>query len=138
MADQAMSVVWVGAGTGQTITRIRTLTGAATIRDDIVSHSTGDKFSWWEGNLNINGAPAPPGGQYPAINLFAILNFMCGDGTIAILKLPAPRINIFLADGVTVDATAIAALITHCIGNLESTTGSTATSFLGGHLSTTF
>lgn len=138
MADQAMSVVWIGAGTGQTITRIRTATGAATIRDDIIAVSTADKFSWWEGNLNINGAPAPAGGEYPAVNTVALLNFLCADGTIVVLKVPGPKISIFLSDGVTVDATTIPALIAACIGNLQSTSGSLATAFLGGHIASAF
>lgn len=134
MADQSRSIVWIGPGTGATITRVRTATGAATIQADMLAKSNADFNNWWEGDLHINGAPAPVNAEYPGLNTQALLNFLCADNTIAVLKIPAPKIGIMLADGVTVDSTTIAALIAACIGNLESSTGSLASSFLGGHV----
>lgn len=134
MADQSMSVVWIGAGTGLTITRIRTATGADTILTDMLALSQADYNDKWEGDLIINGSPAPAGGQYPGLTQQALLQFLCADGTAAVLRVVAPSISIFLSDGVTVDPSTISTLITDCIGNLESPTGSLATSFLGGFL----
>ena len=134
MADQSMSIVWIGAGTGLTITRVRTATGADTILTDMLAVSEADFNDKWEGDLVVNGSPAPAGGQYPGLTSQALLQFMCADGTTAVLRIVAPSISIFLADGVTVDATTITTLITDCVGNLESPTGSLATSFLGGFL----
>jgi hypothetical protein len=88
----------------------------------------------WEGNLTVNGSPAPVNAPYPGLQQIANLVFMCADGTSAQIRLPAPQIGIMLADGVTVDSTTIATLIGHCIGNLESPTGSLATAFLSGRL----
>jgi len=134
MTDKCMSVVWIGAGTGATITRIQTATGADTILTDMLAVSQADFNDKWEGDLIINSSPAPPGGQYPGLQQQCLLQFLCADNTTAILRLIAPSISIFLADGVTVDSTAIATLIADCVGNLESATGSLATAFLGGFL----
>lgn len=136
MVDQSRSVVWIGAGTGLTITRIRTATGASSIQADIIAASNADYNDYWEGDLVINSTPSVSLGEYRAITARALLNFACADGTSVQLAIPAPQIGIFLADGVTVDATTITTLIADCIGNLESTTGSLATSFLGGFLNT--
>ena len=136
MADQSRSIVWIGPGTGLTITRVRTATGAGTIQTDMLAVSNADYNDYWEGDLVINSSPAPTNAEYRAITARALLNFLCADGTSVQLAIPAPQIGIFLADGVTVDASTITTLIADCIGNLESTTGSLATSFLGGFLNT--
>ena len=137
MADQAMSVVWIGAGTGTSITRIRTAIGADTIRADLVALSNADWFNKWEGDLLINSSPAPSSAQYPALQQVALFVFQCADGTTAQLRLPAPQVGIMLADQVTVDSTMITTLIGDCIGNLQSPTGSLATAYLSGRLNAT-
>jgi len=134
MADKTMSVVWIGAGSGLTINRIRTATGASTILTDLLAISQADQLNTWEGDLTVNATPAPPGGTYPGLNTIANLVFLCADGTTAQIRLPAPSLSIMLADGVTVDATMIATLIADCVGNLESPTGSLAVSFLSGRV----
>ncbi|SRR6516162_2548711 len=134
MADKTMSIVWIGAGTGLTINRIRTATGAGTILADLLAISQADQLNTWEGDLTINGSPAPGGGQYPGLNQIANLVFLCADNTTAQIRLPAPSISIMLADGVTVDSSTITTLITDCVGNLQSPTGSLAVSFLSGRL----
>ena len=134
MADQTMSVVWIGAGTGLTINRIRTAAGASTILTDLLALSNADEINTWEGDLTVNGSPAPVNAEYPGLNTVANLLFLCADGTTAQLKLPAPKISIFLADGVTIDASAITTLIADCIGSLQSASGSLAVSFQAGRL----
>lgn len=138
MVDQVRSTVWADAGNGTTIHRIRTDVGAATIQADMVAISHADWITFWEGDIHINGSPSPSVGQYQAANQSAFLSFLCADATIVVLQVPAPKLSIFLSDGVTVDATTITTLIADCIGHLESTTGSKAASFLGGHLGTKF
>jgi|SRR5215471_9270203 len=134
MADQTMSVVWVGAGTGLTINRIRTATGASTILTDLLALSNADELNTWEGPLTINASPAPVNATYPGLQQVANLMFLCADGTIAQVRLPAPKLAIMLADGVTVDASTITTLIADCVGNLQGPDGSLAVSFLGGRL----
>lgn len=98
--------------------------------------SNADFNDYWEGNLVINTTPTVVNATYQAVTAKALLNFMCADGTSAQIAIPAPKLSIFLADGVTVDATTIPTLIADCIGNLQSPTGSLATAFLGGFLNT--
>jgi hypothetical protein len=134
MADQTMSIVWIGAGTGLTINRIRTLTGASTILTDLLALSNADQLNTWEGNLTVNSSPAPVNAAYPGLQQVANLVFLCADGSTAQIRLPAPKLSIMLSDGVTVDPASIVTLIADCIGNLESPTGSLAVSFLSGRL----
>src|SRR5215470_4822693 len=122
MADQSMSVVWVGPGNGATITRIRTAAGADTILGDAIAVSNADYNDKWEGDLVINGSPTVASAEYPGLLQQALLQFLCADGTTAVLRIPAPQVAIFLADGTTVDSTTITTLIADCIGNLESPT----------------
>jgi hypothetical protein len=136
MPDQTMSVVWIGVAGDLTVNRIRTATGASTILADLLAQSNADKLNTWEGDLTVNGSPAPPGGVYAGLSSIANLVFLCADGTTAQLKLVAPLLSIMLADGVTVDATMITTLIADCIGNLQSPTGSLATAFLSGRMNT--
>lgn len=135
MADQTMSIVWIGAGTGLTINRLRTATGAGTILSDLLAISNADKLNTWEGNLVVNSSPAPVSATYAAVNQFANLLFLCADGTTAQIRLPAPQLGIMLADGVTVDPTAITTLIADCVGNLQGPDGSLAVSFQAGRMS---
>jgi len=134
MADQTMSVVWIGAGTGLTINRIRTATGASTILGALLALSNADELNTWEGDLTVNSTPVPVNAQYPGLQQVANLVFLCADGTTAQIRLPAPKIGIMLADGVTVDASMITTLIADCVGNLQSPTGSLAVSFLSGRV----
>jgi hypothetical protein len=130
-----MSIVWIGAGTGLTINRIRTATGASTILSDLLAISNADKLNTWEGDLTENTSPAPVNAQYPGVTQFANLLFLCADGTTAQIRLPAPKIGIMLSDGVTVDASTITTLIGDCVGNLQAPSGSLAVSFQAGRVS---
>lgn len=132
--SESRSIVWVDAGSGATITRIRTNTGAGGIQTQMLAVSNADYNDYWEGTDTINGSPAPSTGQYQAVTQQATLSFLCADNTIATLRLIAPKISIFLSDGITVDSTTIAALIAACIGTLQSTSGSLATAYLAGSL----
>ncbi|SRR6266851_4219552 len=133
---QARSVVWVDAVGNRTITKISTNTGAAVIQGNILNCSQADFLLWWESAVTANGAPAPPGGSFLTVNQRAALTFLCADNTQVVLLIPSPSSTIFLADLETVDAAnvLVAALIAACIGNLESSTGSLATAYLGGTL----
>lgn len=129
------SVIWVPAGPQSTITLIRTDTGGAAVQAAILNHSNADFLNEWEGTLVINASPAPVQAPYPGVNQQARIVFKCADNTNAEVVIPAPKLNIFLADGVTVDATTIPDLIAACTGHLLSGSLSPATTFLSGLLS---
>lgn len=133
MAD-ARSIVWVDSGGNNTITLIRTSTGAGVIEGDILAVSNATWFNQWEGTLFINGSPVPTFAEYPSVTQQATLLFQCADGTSARVDIPAPQIGIFMADGVTVDPSTIGTLIADCIGNLLSSSASPAVSFTVGFL----
>lgn len=128
------SVLWVDGAGGSTITLIRSVGGGAAIETALLGVSNADWFNEWEGTLNVNLAPAPIVSQYQAVRQRAILTFLCADGTTARVDAVAPDLSIFLADGVTVDATMIPGVIAACVGSLLSATLSPATAFLGGIL----
>ena len=128
-----MSVLWTDYGGSNTITKIETNGGASSIVEAIQDISNADWVNRWEGPTGFNTA-STTFAQYPAASQQALMQFMCADGTVARLAIPAPQIGIFLADGVTVDSTMIADLIAACVGTLAAPSGSLATSFLVGIL----
>lgn len=134
---QARSVVITDANGGTTIILLRSNTGAGGIQGGVLNCSTADYTQYWESAVTVNGAPAPPGGAYQTVRLQAILYFACADTTIAQVVIPAPASGVFLADQETIDPAnvLVAGLITACIGNLMSSSGSLATAYLGGRLS---
>ena len=134
MTNVNRSVVWVDGAGGSTITLIRALTSASSIETELLAVSNADWFNEWEGTLNINTSPAPTIASYQSIAQVATLNFLCADGTLAEVRLVAPKLSIFLADGLTVDSTMITSLITACVGTLLSATLSPAASFVAGFL----
>lgn len=134
MTNVNRSIVWVDGAGGSTISLIRALTSASTIETELLAVSNSDWFNEWEGTLNINLSPAPTIASYQSVSQQATLVFQCADGTTARVNVIAPKLSIFLADGVTVDPTAISSLITACVGTLLSATLSPATAFVSGIL----
>lgn len=134
MARVNRSVLWGDAGGNTSISLILANPSGAGIQGALLGKSNADYLEYWEGPLVINGSPAPTAAQYQSVQQSAVLSFLCGDGTIARVALLAPKLSIFLADGITVDSTQIAGIIAACTGNLISNTGSAAVSFLGGTL----
>jgi hypothetical protein len=130
----ARSIVWVDANGYTTITLVKTSTGAGTIQSDLLALSQADYLEWWESATTVNAVAAPAGGTYRPSSIRAQLTFQCADGTQVALIIPSPSLSIFLADGQTVDITnaGIVTLVGDCVGNLESSTGSLATSLLAG------
>jgi hypothetical protein len=135
-ADQVRSIVWVDAGGFTTITKVRTATGAAAIQTALLAAANADYLQQWEGPLVFNGAPAPTAAAYQPANYRAVLTFQCADFSQVDIIIPAPKVSDFLADKATINpaAVGIAALIAACIGALESSTGSLATTFIAGTL----
>jgi len=130
------SILWVDGAGGSTITLVRAITSANSIETELLAVSNADWFNEWEGPLNINLSPSPTVAAYQSVSQRAALTFLCADGTTARVDIVAPKLGIFLADGITVDASTITSLITACVGTLLSATLSPATAFLSGILLT--
>lgn len=135
---ESRSVVWVDANGKNSITRIRTGTGATALLAAVLAASNGDYQSWWESAETLNGAPAPVAATYQPLQPMAQLLYLCTDLSVATLNVPAPILGLFLADKETVDpASAAAVAITTAAlaaGGLVSATASAATALLGGKL----
>jgi hypothetical protein len=129
------STLWVDAAAGQTIYRVRTSSGIGAILPAIVAASNADWLQCWEGPESTN-TPVPTAAQYLPTKPAALLYFLCGDGSTAILRIPSPQVGIFLADQVTVDPTnaLVITLVAACVGSLQSASGSTAVSLQAGVL----
>ena len=136
MIAKYRSTVWLDANGYQTITLIGGNASLNTIMTALAAASNAAWQYYWESSATYQTSPTPIAAQYIQGNQYAEMIFNCADGTSASLKLPAPQIGCFLADGRTLDSTnvLIAAIITAAIGTLQSTTGSLATSFLVGKL----
>lgn len=106
-------------------------TASAAIQTALLAKSNAIVASYSEGTLTVTGA-SPATGIFQSVRDAAILSFLCADGTIAKLTLPAPLQSIFLSDEETVDSTQIAGIITACLSHLTSASGSLASSFIGG------
>lgn len=134
MAIESRSTIWTDHAGRQTILRTVTNGGAGGIQSALLAQSNGDFLEFWESVLTINATPTTVNAAYPGITQQAVLTFLCSDGSIARVRLPAPKLGIFLPDGQSVDSTMIGAIIAACVGVLASPSNATATSFLGGFL----
>src|SRR5437763_751795 len=118
MATQQMWVVWIDANGQQSVRSITTTTGASAILAAMQVYSNAVPKSQAEGNLVVPGG-TPATAPYLSASQVAYLTFTDGAGHNASLPLVAPATSIFNADGVSVSALAIAALIAACIGVLQ-------------------
>lgn len=129
------SVIFVDAHGNQTVARINTTGGSGSILSAVLACANSDASQFWESVL-ATFTPAPAAADYININQVALLNFVTASGSIATLRIPAAKLSIFLADGVTVDGTntAVVNLVAACIGSLTDEAGSLVTAFVGGRL----
>lgn len=132
------STIWVDANGKSTITRLRTGTGAGALMAAVKAASNADFTRWWESTETANGAPSPTAATYQPLLPFAQLQYVCADGTLATVLLPAPVLGNFLADQETINpaAAAIVAITAAATaaGGLVSASGSAATAFVAGKL----
>jgi|SRR5882672_4655982 len=131
--SQTRSTVWIDAA-GMTVQTIMSTTaGGAGIEADLLALSNASRLNEWEGAPGgASGSPAAA--VYEAVADYALLQWVCVDGTIVSLKLPAPLSSIFLADGQTVDVAnaGVVTLDAAVVGSLLSASGSAAAALLGG------
>lgn len=98
----------------------------------LISVSNMDVLKSWEGPLTVNSAPSPAAATYQAIADYAALLYQDAVGDQVWVTLPAPKSSIFLADGVTVDSTAIAVVHSAVIGVVQTAAGNPVTTYVGG------
>lgn len=131
MVDTGRSVIWVDAGGRTRQTLLRGNASLATVQADLLALSNAALQREFEGPVTVNGSPTPANSAYPNVADYAVLVYT--DGTdLVYITLPAPQSAIFLADGETVDPTAIAVLTGHVIGTVTTASGSAVTSYVGG------
>jgi len=86
---------------------------------------------FWEGT-DVFPFLVPVNALYPAVADYASLLFADAGGDETYINLPAPKAAIFLADGVTVDPAAIAAIIAAAQSEIITASLSLVTTYLGG------
>lgn len=131
MASQERYIVWLDAGgrTRATIPRADPDNGA--IMAALLNHSNAVVINWFEGARNPIVA-TPTSAVFADVIDLARLIFVDAGGNQAALALPAPKSNIFKADTVTVDPSAIADIIAACVGHFQTGAGGVATAFVAG------
>lgn len=127
-------LIWVDAQ-GENVLHI--MTGAssmAAIMSNLISFSNADVLDWWEATNNAR-TPTPTVATYPTVRVQAILEFRSSaTGSAGRLFIPSPKSSIFLSDGVTVDPSAIGALISAVEGVLLAGDSTTVDQFIGGQI----
>jgi hypothetical protein len=132
------STVWVDAGGYSIVKATRSVASAAVIAAALQACSNSGQTEYWESNASLPGN-VPTAAPYQQNIDQATLFFLCADGTIANLVIPAPILSMFLADQSTIDIASplIIALIAACLlpgAELASATGSNAVSYIAGRL----
>jgi len=99
---------------------------------DLHAMSYADWQKSWAGDVLTNGSPSTSTGAYQNVADYVQLVWLTVAGTLVYLTLVAPSSSIFMADGETVDPTAIAVLATDVIGSLQDDNGNLVASYVGG------
>jgi hypothetical protein len=75
--------------------------------------------------------------QFEGVSQWVQLVFQTAAGTLVRLTIPAPKQAIFMADGITVDPAAIAAVVAACVGEMSDLAGNPVVAYIGGTLQPT-
>lgn len=130
------STIWIDAQgrTRQTILRgTGSLIGPtlSAVEADLAALSNAGVTRSWE-SAEVNPGGTGTNAQYPTVADYAELVYTAGDGSAVYITLVAPKAAVFLADGETVDATAVVGLTADVVGTIITATGATVTAFAGG------
>lgn len=128
--------MWIDANGRTRQTIIKTLTGAATIQANVANCSNSVQHNAWE-SFQAGGVGVPVAANMQSVADAASMMFQTGPGGILRLTVPAPKIGIFMPDGVTVNPAdfRVVALVAACIGLLSDGAGNAAALYLGGRYS---
>jgi len=134
MSLQTRSIIWIdnNGWTQQTI--VGSDPSASSIQTALQGHSNADVLNWWESAPNPNSSPSTVAAVYQTVMDTARLLFVDSGGSLVTLNIPAPMLNIFAADSVTVDPSTIVDLTTAFIAEGRSASGLSIASFVGGNL----
>jgi hypothetical protein len=131
MALQTRSVIWLDAGSRTTQTILHANPNSSAIMAALEAHSNAGVVEWWEGP-----AVFPAGSNTPAVfadvSDVARLTFVTSTGNTVTVAVPAPQIAMFKPDTVTVDPSAIADIISACVGSLSTPGGVAVSSYVVG------
>lgn len=125
------SNVWIDASGKTRQTILNTATGQSAILAEIESLTNAGLVQSWEATPD-NPNEIGVNDTFSSVRDYVKVLFSCADGSEASVTVPAPIAGLFLADGQTLDASAVSGLATACIGQLRSASGSLAESLLGG------
>jgi len=130
------STIWLDANGYQTIQLLRSVSGATSLSAAIAAASNAARVYYWESPETTYVGPVPVSAPYLPGNLVALFTYQNADLTYSSLRVPAPALAIFFADGQSVDPSnpLVAAINTAAIGALVGTSGSPAASFVSGKL----
>lgn len=125
------SNIWIDASGKTRQTIVNTATGEASILSQLEALTNAGLVEWWEASATV---PAQVGlsAPYPSVRDFVKLIYETPSGEEASITLVAPISSIFLADGMTVDPSAVSTLTTACIGNLQAPSGEVVSAFVAG------
>jgi len=130
---QRTAMIWTDAQGENALHVITTAVSGAAIPPDLANLSNAFISSQWAGT-NVIPATSGSTDTYPTVRVTAQLIYRNATGSIAKLWIPAPMAGMFLADGVTVDPTAVAGLNMDVLGNLLAGDGTPVTQYVGGQL----
>lgn len=127
-------LIWVDAQ-GENVLHILTGNGSmSAVMSQLIALSNADVLDWWEAANNAR-TPTPNTGTYPTVRVQALLNFRTSTtGSEARIFIPSPKSSIFLSDGVTVDPSAVSALISAVEGVIIAGDSSVVDQFVGGQI----
>lgn len=124
--------VWIDANGFTRLTLCNSLVGSSGVQGALLAQSNADVLNYLDTTLTVNGAPAPSASQFQRVSDAAGLTFQDASGNLVVLQLPAPVSSIFMADTVTVNPAAIAAIIAAVVGTVVTASGSLVTAYVGG------
>jgi hypothetical protein len=111
-------------------------TAAASITDAVIAASNGAAASYSGILSGPQSADYGADAQYESSSQEAVLTFKSAAGQLSRLTVPAPKVTIFKADGITVDGadSLVGDISDAVLASGVTISGAALTTFVGGHL----
>lgn len=123
---------WIDTNGFTRLTLVNSAAGAAGVLAALLAQSNADILNSLDTTLAVNASPSPVAAQFQVVSDAAALTFQDAAGSLVVIQLPAPVSSIFLADTVTVNSAAIAAIKAAVIGTVVTAAGGVVTAYVGG------